>query len=60
MIDFGRYGPISNAQIYNAAELNECLEEKTIEFPDSDPLHKHDKNMPDIVETNTEISACVV
>ena len=45
-IDVGGYGSMSDAQIYNASELKECLEDGTIGFPEQGPMPNDDQDMP--------------
>ncbi|XP_060589881.1 uncharacterized protein LOC132745063 [Ruditapes philippinarum] len=45
-LDVGPDGAASDVQIYNECELKEVLQNKTIGFPDPEPLPRVDRNMP--------------
>ncbi|XP_045121906.1 protein ALP1-like [Portunus trituberculatus] len=44
--DVGGAGSASDAQIYNASELKECVEDGTLGFPDPEPLPNDNQDMP--------------
>ncbi len=44
--DIGGMGSASDAQIYNASELKECVEDGSICFPDPDPLPNDNQDVP--------------
>jgi hypothetical protein len=44
--DVGGTGSASDAQIYNASELKECVEDGTIGFPDPDPIPNDYQDVP--------------
>ncbi len=44
--DVGGTGSASDAQIYNASELKECVEDGTIGFPDPDPIPNDYNDVP--------------
>jgi len=45
-VDIGEYGSMSDAQIFNDFDLKECLEDKSIVFPELSPISEHDGPMP--------------
>ena len=45
-IDVGGFGLMSDAQLCNASELKECLEDNSIAFPVADPLPNDDRPTP--------------
>ncbi|XP_046559290.1 protein ALP1-like [Haliotis rubra] len=45
-IDTGGEGHQSDAQLFGASELKECIDDNTINFPDSDPLPNDDRDTP--------------
>uniref|UniRef100_UPI00358F4AD4 putative nuclease HARBI1 n=1 Tax=Myxine glutinosa TaxID=7769 RepID=UPI00358F4AD4 len=45
-VDVGGMGHMSDAQIYNASELKECIENETIGFPDPLAMQNDDEEMP--------------
>ena len=44
--DIGGMGSASDAHIYNASELKECVEEGSIGFPDPEPLPNDNLDVP--------------
>lgn len=44
--DIGGMGSASDAQIYNASELKECVENGSLGFPDPEPLPNDNQNVP--------------
>ncbi|XP_014673140.1 PREDICTED: uncharacterized protein LOC106813509 [Priapulus caudatus] len=44
--DIGGMGSASDAQIYNASELNKCIEDGSLGFPDSDLLPNDNQDVP--------------
>ena len=45
-IDTGEEGHRSDGQLVGASELKECIDDNTINFPDSDPLPNDDRDTP--------------
>ena len=45
-VDVGGDGAMSDRQIFNKSELKECLDDGSINFPDSDPLPYDDDDTP--------------
>ena len=45
-IDTGEEGHQSDEQLFGASDLKECIEDGTINFPDSDPLPNDDRDTP--------------
>ena len=45
-VDVGGTGRMSDAQIFNASELKECIENRSINLPHPDPLPNDDKDTP--------------
>lgn len=45
-VDVGGYGSMSDAQIFNASELKECLEDRSIGFPEPDAMPNDVQDMP--------------
>ena len=44
--DIGGMGSASDAQIYNASKLKECVEDGSLGFPDPEPLHNGNQDVP--------------
>ncbi|XP_063960406.1 uncharacterized protein LOC135155411 [Lytechinus pictus] len=45
-VDIGGMGSASDAQIYNASELRECVEDGSLGLPDPDPLPNDNQDVP--------------
>ena len=45
-IDTGGEGHESDGRLFGASELKECIDDNTINFPDSDPLTNDDRDTP--------------
>ena len=44
--DIGGMGSASDAQIYNASEMKECVEDGSLGFPDPEPLPNDNLDVP--------------
>ena len=44
--DIGGMGSASDAQIYNASELKECVEDDSLGFTDPEPLPNDNQDVP--------------
>lgn len=45
-IDTGRWGHQSDRQLYGDSELTECIEDKSVNFPNNDLVQSSDRDMP--------------
>lgn len=57
-IDVGDYGHMPDAQMFNASQLKECLEDNIIAFPTADPLLNDDIQTPFFILVDDVFELC--